>query len=154
MSFREGDFGGNSPVPRDGEDRRATSRRWAGSVRRALAPARFRPRHAPPTALERSIRRDRIWEIVARIPPGKVSTYGEIARAAGIPRGARQVGRALRACPAQLGLPWHRVLAAGGRIALPGDRGQEQRLRLEYENVPFAGSRVRLDLCRWEAPEA
>ncbi len=70
-----------------------------------------------------------------------------------MPRGARQVGRALRACPSQLGIPWHRVLGSGGRIALPGDRGQEQRLRLEYENVPFAGSRVRLDLCRWEAPE-
>ena len=91
---------------------------------------------------------------MARIPPGRVATYGDIALAAGLPRGARQVGRALHACPAQRELPWHRVLAAGGRIALPGDRGQEQRLRLKYEGVPFAGARVRLDLCRWEFSEA
>ena len=58
----------------------------------------------------------------------------------------------MRACPQQLGLPWHRVVAAGGRIALPGDRGLEQRLRLEYEDVPFAGSRVALDQCRWQIP--
>lgn len=113
---------------------------------------RLRRRGAPVSAWERSIRDDRIWQAVASIPPGKVSTYGDVARAAGIPRGARLVGRALRACPPQLDLPWHRVLGAGGRIALRGVRGQEQRLRLEFEDVPFSGSRVRLDLCRWRFP--
>ena len=97
-------------------------------------------------------REDIIWGIVARIPRGKVATYGDVARAAGLLRGARQVGRAMRQCPPQLGLPWHRVLAAGGRIALKGPQGLEQRLRLEGEKVPFSGSRVRLDLCRWEIP--
>ena len=105
------------------------------------------------SAFDREARRERIWDLVARIPPGRVATYGDIALAAGLPRGARQVGLALRSCPAQLELPWHRVLAAGGRIALPGNRGQEQRLRLEYEGVPFAGARVRLELCRWELTE-
>ena len=104
----------------------------------------------PLGASEMSVRRERIWEIVARIPRGKVATYGDVARAAGLQRGARQVGRAMRCCPPQLGLPWHRVLAAGGRIALPGQHGLEQRLRLQYEDVPFRGARVRLDLCRWE----
>lgn len=103
---------------------------------------------------DREDRLARIWDLVARIPAGRVATYGDIALAAGLPRGARQVGRALRACPAQRELPWHRVLAAGGRIALPGDRGREQRLRLEYEGVPFAGARVRLELCRWDFREA
>lgn len=97
-------------------------------------------------------REEIIWEIVSRIPRGKVATYGDVARAAGLQRGARQVGRAMRRCPPQLDLPWHRVLAAGGRIALQGPQGLEQRLRLESEGVPFSGSGVRLDLCRWEIP--
>lgn len=69
---------------------------------------------------------------------------------AGIAGGARQAGRAMRLCPHDLALPWHRVLAAGGRIALPGERGSEQRRRLERESVPFAGAKVRLERCRWE----
>ncbi len=69
---------------------------------------------------------------------------------AGMAGGARQAGRAMRLCPPELALPWHRVLAAGGRIALPGERGREQRRRLERESVPFAGARVRLEQCRWE----
>ncbi len=87
---------------------------------------------------------------MAAIPTGRVATYGEVARAAELFRGARQVGRALRLCPPRLGLPWHRVLAAGGRIALEGPAGIEQRLRLLQEGVPFKGARVRLDLCGWD----
>ena len=97
--------------------------------------------------------REHIWQLVAQIPPGRVMTYGDIARAVGLRRGARHVGWAMRRCPAQLDLPWHRVLAAGGRIALSGDRGEEQRLRLQYENIPFAGKRVRLERCRWKITE-
>ena len=97
--------------------------------------------------------RERVWRIVDRIPRGKVSTYGDIARAVGLPHGARQVGRAMRDCPPQLELPWHRVLASGGRIVLTGERGREQRLRLELEDVPFSGSRVLLEQCRWQSPE-
>ena len=96
-----------------------------------------------------SLRQIRIWHAVEQIPPGRVATYGDIARVAGIPRGARQVGRALRDCPQHLDLPWHRVLGAGGRIALPGDHGAEQRSRLQSEGIPFAGTRVLLDRCRW-----
>lgn len=96
-----------------------------------------------------SLRQIRIWHAVEQIPPGQVATYGDIARVAGIPRGARQVGRALRDCPQHLDLPWHRVLGAGGRIALPGDQGAEQRIRLQSEGVPFSGARVSLDKCRW-----
>lgn len=96
-----------------------------------------------------SLRQIRIWHAVEQIPPGRVATYGDIARVAGIPRGARQVGRALRGCPQHLELPWHRVLGAGGRIALPGDQGAEQRIRLQSEGVPFSGARVVLERCRW-----
>jgi len=83
----------------------------------------------------------RIRAAILKIPRGKVSTYGAIARAAGYPGAARQVVRALRQ---SLGLPWHRVVAAGGRIALPGESGLEQRFRLEAEGVRFSGKRVRM----------
>lgn len=84
----------------------------------------------------------RIRATILKIPRGKVSTYGAIARAAGFPGAARQVVWALRQ---SYGLPWHRVVAAGGRIALKGESGMEQRFRLEAEGVRFSGSRVRMD---------
>jgi methylated-DNA-protein-cysteine methyltransferase-like protein len=80
--------------------------------------------------------------VVRKIPRGKVSTYGQVARAAGYPGAARQVVWALRATR---GLPWHRVVGAGGRIRLPGAAGLEQRIRLEAEGVTFSGMRVRMD---------
>ena len=79
---------------------------------------------------------------VRKIPRGKVSTYGEVARAAGYPGAARQVVWALRAAR---GLPWHRVVGASGRILLPGPAGLEQRIRLEAEGVTFSGIRVRME---------
>src|SRR5262245_45966827 len=83
----------------------------------------------------------RICATILKIPRGKVSTYGAIARAAGYPGAARQVVWALRQ---GFALPWHRVIAAGGRIALPREFGMEQRFRLESEGVHFSGSRVRM----------
>lgn len=88
----------------------------------------------------------RIRSVILKIPRGKVSTYGAVARAAGFPGAARQVVWALRGSK---GLPWHRVVAAGGRIALPGEAGFEQRLRLEAEGVQFNGSRVRMSECEF-----
>jgi methylated-DNA-protein-cysteine methyltransferase related protein len=83
--------------------------------------------------------RMRIEAVIRRIPRGKVSTYGAIARAAGLPRGARLVARVLHR---SYGLPWQRVLGAGGEIKLRGDSAIEQRLRLEAEGVRFRGRRV------------
>jgi methylated-DNA-protein-cysteine methyltransferase-like protein len=83
----------------------------------------------------------RIRAAIRKIPRGKVSTYGAIARAAGFSGAARQVVRALQKA---YGLPWQRVVAAGGRIALPGERGLEQRFRLEAEGVKFSGKKVRM----------
>lgn len=76
---------------------------------------------------------------IRKIPRGKVATYGSAARAAGHPGAARQVVAVLRH---SFGLPWHRVLGAGGQIKLRGDSGVEQRLRLEAEGVAFRGRRV------------
>ena len=83
--------------------------------------------------------------MIRKIPRGKVSTYGAIARAAGFPGAARQVVGALHSSVA---LPWHRVLGAGGEIKLRGDDAVEQRLRLEAEGVAFRGRKV--DMARHE----
>jgi methylated-DNA-protein-cysteine methyltransferase-like protein len=79
---------------------------------------------------------------IRKIPKGKVATYGQVAAAAGFPGAARQVVRALRSFR---GLPWHRVLGAGGAIRVPGEDALEQRLRLEMEGVTFRGRRVNMD---------
>ena len=89
---------------------------------------------------------ERLRRVIARVPYGKVVTYGQVATAAGFPGAARLTVWALQG---GTGLPWHRVVAAGGRIALPGTEGQEQRLRLELEGVTFRGGRVRMDLHHW-----
>lgn len=81
----------------------------------------------------------RILAAIRKIPRGKVSTYGAVARAAGYPGAARQVVAALRR---SFGLPWQRVLGAGGAIKLRGDSAIEQHLRLEAEGVAFRGRRV------------
>lgn len=81
----------------------------------------------------------RIEQAIRAIPRGKVSTYGGVARAAGFPGAARLVARVLQR---GFGLPWQRVLGAGGEIKLTGDSAIEQRLRLEAEGVRFRGRRV------------
>jgi methylated-DNA-protein-cysteine methyltransferase-like protein len=87
-----------------------------------------------------------IWHVVCSIPRGQVSTYGAVARAAGFPGRARQAGFALRIAPAELQLPWHRVVGAGGRIAFPRSSAayREQARRLRAEGVRVADGRVEL----------
>ena len=85
---------------------------------------------------------DRLRQTVRRIPPGKVATYGDVAKAAGFPGAARQVIWALHNAGATL--PWHRVVGAGGRIRLPGEAGFEQRTRLAGEGVRFQRDRIPL----------
>lgn len=82
-----------------------------------------------------------IASTIRRIPRGKVSTYGAVAKAAGYPRCARHVGRVLKGAS---GLPWQRVLGSGGRISLRGEWAMEQRFLLEAEGVRFKGKRVDL----------
>jgi methylated-DNA-protein-cysteine methyltransferase-like protein len=83
----------------------------------------------------------KIRAAIMKIPRGRVSSYGAVAAAAGLPRGARLVVRVLNQSH---GLPWHRVVAAGGRIALPGEHGLDQRFRLEMEGIKFSGRKVRM----------
>lgn len=86
---------------------------------------------------------------VRRVPRGKVATYGDIAYAAGFPGAARQVAWALHAESG--GLPWHRIVGAGGAILLGGEQGMEQRLRLRAEGVEFRGLKVQMATCRYAA---
>jgi len=81
----------------------------------------------------------RIRAAIKKIPRGKVSTYGAVAKAAGSPGAARQVVRVLRG---SIGLPWQRVLGVGGQIKLQGENAMEQRFRLEAEGVRFRGKKV------------
>jgi methylated-DNA-protein-cysteine methyltransferase-like protein len=81
-----------------------------------------------------------VLRAVRRIPRGRVATYGDVARAAGLPGRARLVGRVLRESPPDPSLPWHRVVAAGGRLAVAAwapHAAITQRLRLEREGVRF-----------------
>ena len=94
----------------------------------------------------------RIWETIADIPPGAVANYGQVAEIAGIPRGARQVGYALRHTPAGMHLPWHRVVQASGRSAFdPNSRAYAtQRDRLAEEGVVMLNGKVDMNVYRWQ----
>jgi methylated-DNA-protein-cysteine methyltransferase-like protein len=92
----------------------------------------------------------RIYAVVRRIPRGRVATYGQVARLAGLTNAARQVGYALHALRAPTTLPWHRVINSMGRISLsPVAGGLDQRLRLLAEGVAV-GSNGRISLRQYQ----
>jgi len=94
----------------------------------------------------------RIYEVVRRIPRGRVATYGQVAALAGMPGHARQVGYALHALPDGSQLPWHRVVNASGRISARSVPGPElvQHQRLAREGVAVdAEGRINLNQVRW-----
>ncbi len=91
----------------------------------------------------------RIREIIARIPRGKVLSYGSAAALAGLPNGARQVVRVLHSSAESSGLPWHRLLRKDGSIALPIGGGFElQKELLKSEGVPVSPA-GRVDMSRY-----
>jgi methylated-DNA-protein-cysteine methyltransferase-like protein len=97
-------------------------------------------------------RRKRIYDVVKRIPRGRVATYGQIAALAGLRGHARQVGYALHALPERSGVPWHRVVNAQGKVSLAAetDGALIQRRLLEKEGVRFSRLGViDLDRYRW-----
>ncbi|WP_394190792.1 MGMT family protein [Paenisporosarcina quisquiliarum] len=91
-----------------------------------------------------------VVRILKEIPPGRVVTYGQVARLAGSPRAARQVVRILHTMSEKHQLQWHRVVNAKGEIAVPDDESREvQRMLLESEDVEFL-SDGRVDLSVFE----
>jgi methylated-DNA-protein-cysteine methyltransferase-like protein len=105
-------------------------------------------------SLERPSGWQRIYDVVERIPPGRVATYGQVAAEAGLPRHARAVGYALHALPEDSDVPWHRVINARGEISARSDDGPHegfQRFLLEREGVEL-DERGRVDLRRFRWP--
>jgi len=108
---------------------------------------------APADVVERARRIAAIIGVVHRIPRGRVTTYGAVAARAGLPRQARLVGKVLAGLPLDSGVPWQRVVAAGGRIAFPAGspaRGR-QISRLRVEGIDAARGRVDLARYGWGA---
>ena len=96
---------------------------------------------------------DLIFATVARVPRGRVASYGQIAAVAGLPRCARLVGWSLRHAPDDVKLPWHRVLRSDGRIAFPdGSEAFALQVRLlARERVVVERGRVDLSHYGWRA---
>ena len=92
---------------------------------------------------EKEARDQRFREVICSIPRGKVASYGQVAAAAGYPLYHRQVARLLRST--HIGLPWQRVVGAGGFIKTRLGLALEQRLLLDMEGVRFIGKHVDLD---------
>jgi O-6-methylguanine DNA methyltransferase len=84
----------------------------------------------------------RVLTVVRRIPPGRVSTYGDVAKMAGRPRAARAVGNIMKSC-GRRDVPCHRVIAAGGRLGGYGGSEALKRALLVAEGIVVSGSRVR-----------
>lgn len=122
--------------------------------KKAKKPAKkaARAKRARPPASSQSVP-EMVLAAVRRIPRGKVCTYGNVAEVAGLPRRARLVGTVLRQTPSARGLPWYRVINAGGRISFPvgSDAYARQRHKLEAEGVVFVGGRVDLRRYGWPA---
>jgi methylated-DNA-protein-cysteine methyltransferase-like protein len=105
-----------------------------------------------PTATLTEAYREQVWKIVYSIPQGKVSSYGAVAKLAGIPRGARLVGRILSQLPPDSTLPWHRVVNAKGASSFPPDSPhyREQRARLLADGVAFHHNKIDWRLFGWD----
>lgn len=103
----------------------------------------------------RASKRERVYTVIQAIPPGRVASYGAIARLAGLPGRARWVGRLLAELPTDSRLPWFRVINAAGRITFAPRtarfRRQRQALLADGVAVPVDG---RIDLARYGWPGA
>ena len=93
---------------------------------------------------------ERIYAVVRKIPRGRVASYGQVARLAGLPGRARQVGYAMHALPSGTRVPWHRVVNAEGKVSRRRIPGAEltQRVLLEREGILF-GPGKRIPLARF-----
>jgi methylated-DNA-protein-cysteine methyltransferase related protein len=93
-----------------------------------------------------------VYALVKRIPRGRVLTYGGVARALHLPGGARTAGRAMAACPSGRGIPWHRVVGAGGRLLIREPYASLQRKLLETEGLELAEKRIlNFKACEWNS---
>lgn len=92
---------------------------------------------------------ERVYRLVKRIPRGRVTTYGELARRLRLSGGARAVGYAMAACPSGRGIPWHRVVGAGGSLLIREPHGSLQRRLLEAEGVRVDYGKIDMERYGW-----
>jgi methylated-DNA-protein-cysteine methyltransferase-like protein len=83
-----------------------------------------------------------VYDLVKKIPRGRVMTYGQVAKALRLSGGARTAGRAMAACPSGRGVPWHRVVGAGGKLLIREPHASLQRKLLETEGLTLAEKRI------------
>jgi methylated-DNA-protein-cysteine methyltransferase related protein len=93
-----------------------------------------------------------VYTLVKQIPRGRVLSYGAVAKFLRLSGGARSAGRAMAATPQGRGIPWHRVLAASGKILIREPYSSLQRKLLESEGVEVIESRVRMKNYLWIPP--
>lgn len=91
-----------------------------------------------------------VYKLVKRIPRGRVVTYGQVARALKLRGGARTAGRAMGGCPSGKGIPWQRVVGAGGRLLIREPHASLQRKLLESEGAVFVERRVNMKRCAFD----
>jgi methylated-DNA-protein-cysteine methyltransferase-like protein len=97
---------------------------------------------------------DPVYKLVKLIPRGRVTTYGALAKSLRLRGGARTAGRAMAASPNGKGIPWHRVVGAGGKLLIREPYSSLQRKLLESEGVTVLESRVRIKECLWTPPRS
>jgi methylated-DNA-protein-cysteine methyltransferase-like protein len=90
-----------------------------------------------------------VYRLVKKVPRGRVTTYGAVAKQLRLPGGARIVGYAMASCPSGQGIPWHRVIGAGGRILIAEPHRSLQRRLLESEGVSFKNNAIDLRIYAW-----
>src|SRR5277367_614738 len=113
-------------------------------MRQPAVPQNLKRRILKDALRKNELRDDAFRRIIRSVPKGKVSTYGRVAAAAGYPLYHRAVAKLLRSAALD-GLPWQRIVGAGGEIKLRGEAAAEQRLRLSMEGVKFRGKRVDME---------
>jgi methylated-DNA-protein-cysteine methyltransferase-like protein len=95
---------------------------------------------------------DAVYALVKKIPRGKVMTYGALAKATRLPGGSRTAGRAMAGTPKGRGIPWHRVVGAGGKLLIREPYASLQRKLLTTEGAKMTESRVDIKSCAWTPP--
>jgi len=97
---------------------------------------------------------NKVYDLVKRIPRGRVVTYGQLAQMLHLPGGARTAGYAIAGCPSGQGIPWHRVVGAGGKLLPREPYGSKQRRLLESEGTQFAGMSVDMAAHQWRPTQS
>ncbi len=96
-------------------------------------------------------KREKIWQVVSAIPRGRVASYGQVAKLAGLPGYARYVGTTMKQLPRGSKLPWFRVINSRGELSLPfnSDFYLRQKQLLEKEGVEFTGKKISMRTFAW-----